>query len=256
MIANFFQSLDDAGVAYLLISGQATVLYGAATFSEDIDIWVRPTGENADALIAALRDHESSYYKLTPPLTSENLQRGHGFHFIIPDQPDVYVDVVGKPPRVGHFDDALSSSIRIETSWGQIPTVGIRDLVAIKSTQRLGDYPIIGQLVLRYLETRQDPSPEDLRWAIDNIYTVEDLDAVLSTFPGHGWQSDAEAVMAYIEVHGTEHAQSEHADKAEAALSERLRLARKADREYWREIIEELRTMRGEGSLMTVGEPV
>jgi len=38
MIANFFQSLDRNRTDYLLISGQATVLYGAATFSEDIDL--------------------------------------------------------------------------------------------------------------------------------------------------------------------------------------------------------------------------
>ena len=42
MIRSFFQSLEDKQVAYLLISGQATVLYGAATFSEDIDLWVKP----------------------------------------------------------------------------------------------------------------------------------------------------------------------------------------------------------------------
>ena len=53
MIANFFQSLSDRGVDYLLISGQATVLYGAATFSEDIDLWINPTSENRDRCIAS-----------------------------------------------------------------------------------------------------------------------------------------------------------------------------------------------------------
>lgn len=43
MIANFFQNLNARKVEYLLISGQATVLYGAATFSEDIDLWIQPT---------------------------------------------------------------------------------------------------------------------------------------------------------------------------------------------------------------------
>ena len=43
MIANFFQSLSAHDVEYLLISGQATILYGAATFSEDIDLWINPT---------------------------------------------------------------------------------------------------------------------------------------------------------------------------------------------------------------------
>ncbi len=46
MIANFFESLNHHPVEYLLISGQATVLYGAATFSEDIDLWLHPTEDN------------------------------------------------------------------------------------------------------------------------------------------------------------------------------------------------------------------
>ena len=33
-----FRSFDRFGVEYLLISGQATILYGAATFSEDVEI--------------------------------------------------------------------------------------------------------------------------------------------------------------------------------------------------------------------------
>ena len=56
MIANFFQSLDARKVAYLLISGQATVLYGAATFSEDIDLWIYPEAGNRDRFIAASHD--------------------------------------------------------------------------------------------------------------------------------------------------------------------------------------------------------
>ena len=43
MSANSFQNLSTHGVASLLISGQAAVLYGAATFSEDIDLWIEPT---------------------------------------------------------------------------------------------------------------------------------------------------------------------------------------------------------------------
>ncbi len=84
MIANFFQSLERHRVEYLLISGQATVLYGAATFSEDIDLWINPTGKNRDSFLLALRDCQARYYKLTPPLTLELLERGHGFHFFLP----------------------------------------------------------------------------------------------------------------------------------------------------------------------------
>ena len=83
MIANFFQSLSRRGVEYLLISGQATVLYGAATFSEDIDLWLHPTEDNCSRFLAALRDRGARYYKLTPPLTIQHLVRGHGFHFVL-----------------------------------------------------------------------------------------------------------------------------------------------------------------------------
>jgi hypothetical protein len=64
MIVNFFQNLDARHVEYLLISGQATILYGAATFSEDIDLWVNPSDENYRRLLTALGDSHARYYKL------------------------------------------------------------------------------------------------------------------------------------------------------------------------------------------------
>ena len=79
MIANFFQSLDRHQVGHLLISGQATVLYGAATFSEDIDLWINPTEKNRDRLLRALHDCRACYYKLTPPLRWKICNADTGF---------------------------------------------------------------------------------------------------------------------------------------------------------------------------------
>src|SRR5580765_1897803 len=114
MIANFFQSLNDRGVEYLLISGQATVLYGAATFSEDVDLWIKPTSENCDRIVATLRDCQARFYKLTPQLTVQNLSRGHGFHFVLPGENEsgVFLDVTGSPPRVGPFAASLATARR------------------------------------------------------------------------------------------------------------------------------------------------
>jgi hypothetical protein len=41
-----------------------------------------------------LRDSGARYYKLTPALTAEHLQHGHGFHFIVPgkEEPDAFLD--------------------------------------------------------------------------------------------------------------------------------------------------------------------
>ena len=54
-----FRSFERTGLEYLLISGQASVLYGAAMFSEDIDIWIRPTTPNAHKLLLALADQRA-----------------------------------------------------------------------------------------------------------------------------------------------------------------------------------------------------
>jgi hypothetical protein len=66
---NPFRSFDRFGVEYLLISGQACILYGASEFSEDVDNWIRPTAANAARLMRALAACNAVVHKLTPPLT-------------------------------------------------------------------------------------------------------------------------------------------------------------------------------------------
>ncbi|HZF01130.1 MAG TPA: hypothetical protein VE344_04470 [Methylomirabilota bacterium] len=177
MIANFFQSLDRNGVEYLLISGQATVLYGAATFSEDIDIWINPTEKNRDRFVLALRDCGARYYKLTPPLTVENLQHGHGFHFVLPgDSGEIFLDVMGNPPRTGSFADSLATARWMETEWGKLHIVGIKSLVELKKTQRLEDYPIISKLALAWFDQPEcKKTADDFLWALQNIFTLAEL---------------------------------------------------------------------------------
>ncbi|HZI32849.1 MAG TPA: hypothetical protein VFF11_10945, partial [Candidatus Binatia bacterium] len=137
MIANFFQNLEQRGVEYLLISGQATVLYGAATFSEDIDLWINPSEQNRIRFLQALHDSRAQFYKLTPPFTVDHLQRGHGFHFVLAG--NIFLDVMGRPPRAGTFAEALATSRWMGTEWGVIRTIGIKSLVELKKTQRLED---------------------------------------------------------------------------------------------------------------------
>jgi hypothetical protein len=174
MIASFFRSLETRGVGYLLISGQATVLYGAATFSEDIDLWVEPSPENIERLRGALSAARAQYYKLTPPLDPLYFDAGHGFHFLLGESTDeaIFLDIMGRPPRVSSFAAALRASRQFSTDWGTLPTLGIRDLIELKKTQRLADYPIISALTLRLLD-ESAPSPEMLAWAARHLFTTE-----------------------------------------------------------------------------------
>lgn len=179
MIASFFRHLERHDVRWLLISGQATILYGAATFSEDIDLWVQPTTQNFERFTAALRESQARYYKLTPPLTTANAAQRHGFHFVVPSPnggQEIFLDVMGMPPRVGSFDEALVEAQDIETRWGTLHTVGIKDLVELKKTQRPRDYPIISRLALTWLgERAAHATADDLAWVVENLFSLPEL---------------------------------------------------------------------------------
>ena len=96
-----FQSFDREQLEYLLIGGQATVIYGAADFTQDVDIWVRLHPDNFRKLLRALASCGAKVHKLTPPLTRYWASRGHGFHFLAPTRTwRVPLDVQARPSRV------------------------------------------------------------------------------------------------------------------------------------------------------------
>src|SRR5438093_4456409 len=182
---NFFHALDRRRVRYLLISGQATVLYGASTFSEDVDLWVEPQTQNWRRLLTALADCDARVYKLTPPLTTKLARRGHGFHFTLPDaaQPRLinFVDVMGVVPRVGAFVDCRKRARTFTTPWGRLRVIGARDLARLKMTRRPADYPIISALARRVFESR--PTRTNWTWAIGQTFDVEDLERLWTSSP-------------------------------------------------------------------------
>lgn len=174
---SLFRAFEARRVAYLVISGQASVLYGGAFFSQDLDLWVEPTSANARRLLEALARLQARVHKLTPPLSLRNLRRGHGFHFLVPQRgaPDLYLDVMGRPPRVGGFAAALRRAQRMVTPWGTLPVVSLEDLVELKKTNRPSDYEVISRLVLIRLSREPRPGPRLLAWALRNVFRPEDL---------------------------------------------------------------------------------
>ena len=261
MIANFFQSLDRNGVEHLLISGQATVLYGAATFSEDIDLWINPTKENRDRFVVALREGQASYYKLTPPLTVEHLQQGHGFHFILPggDAGEIFLDVMGNPPRAGTFAGSFATSRKMETEWGVIRTIGIKPLVELKKTQRLEDYPIISKLALAWFDQPECAgTAADFIWALQNIFTLPELALFFTEHPAAIDAATEHSDREIGEFGRQLLAGGEASESVEQHVGEffqaRIIGLQRADRQHWREIIHRLKGLHGAGQLMPEGE--
>jgi hypothetical protein len=263
MIASFFQNLDRRAVDYLLISGQATVLYGAATFSEDIDLWIDPTPENRERFIAALRDCRARYYKLTPPFTAENLHRGHGFHFLLGRSGDdeVFLDVMAVPPRVGSFADRQKSARWMDTEWGPVHTIGLKALVELKKTQRLEDYPIISRLALAWLDQPEClRAAPDFNWTVQNIFTLPELGMLFQENPGalelvSGALPPPFAQFAEQSRAG-ETISENTAQEVSFALQQRIAALQQKDRVYWREIIADLKRLRAEDKLAVEGAEV
>ncbi|MCC6742186.1 MAG: hypothetical protein IT452_24405 [Planctomycetia bacterium] len=218
---------------YLLISGQASILYGAATFSEDVDVWVAPAAANIGRLKRALGSLKAQASKFTPPLTRRHMLAGHGFHFVVPARPlPIFLDVPGHPPRVGGFGSARKASREFRCAWGRIPVVGIEDLVAMKKTQRQADYDTITNLA----QIRVDQDPTDRRvlaWAARNTFRAESRAEILGLL---GRRVPVESCRKRI---GRE-----------------IQVLQRRDAAYWRLRLHSLRRLRRAGALLPEGSPV
>jgi hypothetical protein len=228
-----FRSFDRFGVEYLLISGQASVLYGAAAFSEDVDVWIRPTVPNARRLLRALAAGRARVYKLTPPLTAANMRFGHGFHFTLPRGADtLYLDVMAVPPRVGTFADARARAAEMDGPWGVVPVVSVPDLVELKKTQRFLDYDVISNLVAGHVGDGET-SRRVLSWAAKNSFRPE-------------------ARARFLRRLGRPTSE----DECRTRILEDVGRLQKRDAAYWRRVVRDLRRLRRDGRLIETGTPV
>jgi len=259
---DLFRNFSRCGVDYLLIGGQATVVYGAAQFTQDFDVWVRPTRKNLEALLRALSRSGARVHKLTPPVTVRNARRGHGFPFVVPSprSAPVPLDVMGCPPRVGGFVSAKRRSALTATPWGRVPVVSAEDLVRLKRTNRPGDYEVIARLVRLRLDSTPRPSRGLLAWAVENTL---DLEALISLVEKHA-ASIARTGKALPETAlrlARRFVDGPPPSRADLLLAERdvlrrLSAAIRAGREYWIPILRELREMRTRGVLIPEGMAV
>ncbi len=59
-------SFNAHGVEYVVVGAHALAFHGAPRYTQDLDIYVRPTGENAVRVLAALADFGFRSLDLTP----------------------------------------------------------------------------------------------------------------------------------------------------------------------------------------------
>ncbi len=251
----FLRSLEKEGVRYLLISGQACVLYGASQFTEDVDLWIRPSSGDLRGLLKALAFAGARVHKLTVRPTLRRMRQGHGFHFLIP--PDIYLDVMGRPPRVGRFSAAWSRRRRMKTDWGTLPVAAPEDLVLLKRTNRPSDYEAITNLVrVRYEEAKGNLTVTG--WCLENTFDVDDLLAFAEQASGRmkKWPL-RKALRALLPVIPGQHSlSSSRRSKVARLLAIEAAEVQEQEREYWLPLLRDLKRPRSQGEMIPPGTPV
>jgi len=259
---SLFRSLRSHRVRYLVISGQASVLYGASHFSEDIDLWMDPSLPNVRRLLLALEHLKARVHKLTPRPTARNVNRGHAFHFTVPQRGAMALslDVMGRPPRVGRFSASFKPSERISSPWGDVPVVSIEDLVELKKTNRPADYEVITRLAIIRLGQEKRPEGRLLAWALRNIFRAEDLWETVRVFGRFlerrpGSMPPAARLLHAIWRRG-QTASLAHLARIARLLSREQHTLEDRGRAYWSPRLKELRAIRARGQLLKEGTPV
>lgn len=129
--AQVCEALNRSGAHYLVIGGVACILHGVVRGTEDVDILIERTSENAERVLEALALVGYGFAKEWAP--EELLRRPVT---IIGDDPAVDVFTVAWKVK---YEGALGGSSVVEVEGVPIPIVGIDDLIETKRTGRLSD---------------------------------------------------------------------------------------------------------------------
>jgi len=118
-------ALSESGADFMVIGAHAVAVYARPRATGDLDIWVRPTAENADRVWAALVAFGAPLHELTrEDLTSDDLVFQIG---IAPNRIDILTAVGGVD-----FNAAWPRRTTVDL-WGlEVPVIGRDDLIATK----------------------------------------------------------------------------------------------------------------------------
>lgn len=140
---DILHALSDENVRFLLVGAYALAAHGYPRATMDIDIWVMPSPDNADAVLRALRRFGASLQNLT----KEDLQKdGTIFQIgVAPRRIDIITAASGL-----QFEPAYQNSIPLNVEGIEVRIPSIDDLIlnkkAIGRTKDLADIEVLESL--------------------------------------------------------------------------------------------------------------
>lgn len=124
---DMLQALSAEKVRFLLVGAYAMAAHGYPRATMDIDIWVMPSSQNADAVLRALRSFGTPLHNLT----MEDLQKdGTVFQIgVAPRRIDIITTASGLK-----FEEAYKRSLPVDIDGLEVHVPSIDDLILNKRT--------------------------------------------------------------------------------------------------------------------------
>ena len=223
-----------------MMGGQACVFYGAAEFSRDTDLLLRPDAPNLERLRQALRDLQAECIAV-PPLAAEYLERGHAIHFRCqhPQAVGMRIDVMSRLRGVDDFPALWERRFTLADEDGlRYELLALSDLVQAKKTQRDKDWPMLRRLLeADYLQHRADPDANRVRFWLLELRTPELLMELGNTRSPLCHELAPARPLLRAVLSGT-------LDEVARALTDEEQRERAADRIYWQPLKQELQRLR------------
>ena len=122
---DMLHALSDEKVRFLLVGAYAMAAHGYPRATMDIDIWVMPSSQNADAVLRALRNFGAPLHNLT----REDLQKdGTIFQIgVAPRRIDIITTVSGL-----EFEETYRRSLPVDIDGIEVHVPSINDLILNK----------------------------------------------------------------------------------------------------------------------------
>jgi len=218
------------------MGGQACILYGAAEFSRDVDIAVRPSESNLRRLLDALAELRAEPV-FVPPLSLEVLLRGHACHFRarVPDAEGVRIDVMAVMHGCEPFQQLWRRRRQLKLpDVGLVNVLALTDLVRAKKTQRDKDWPMVRRLVeVDFHRRTRRPARDQATWWLLEARTAALLVELCLRYPGTARRLASQRPAVRLALKGD-------LARVEEALHLEEQAIRSADHLYWQPLRAEL----------------
>ena len=126
---DILHALSEEKVKFLLVGAYALAAHGYPRATMDIDIWVMPSPQNADAVLRALRRFGASLHNLT----KEDLQKDGTIFLIglVPRRIDIITAASGL-----QFEETYGRSLLVKIEGIEVHIPSIDDLIRNKRASR------------------------------------------------------------------------------------------------------------------------